>query len=72
VSLFCFQFFFKRKSIVDPMTDFKGKMRTKEAVQMAELFFYRHQGAFSKYFLIDFDERYFDRWADKRKCTSEV
>jgi hypothetical protein len=24
------------------MTDFKGKMRTKEAAQMAELFFYRH------------------------------
>ena len=28
------------------MTDFKGKMRAKEAVQMSELFFYRYLGLY--------------------------
>ena len=35
--LFCSQFFFERESIVDTMTDFKGKMRTKESVLDVQL-----------------------------------
>ena len=31
--LFCSYFFFKRRSIVDTMTDFKEKMRIKEQVR---------------------------------------
>ena len=38
-SLFCSQFFFKRRNIVDTMTDFKGEMRAKEAVKMFNLLF---------------------------------
>ena len=39
--LFWSQFFFKRRSIVDTMTDFKGKMRTKETARCYKLFFTR-------------------------------